>query len=535
MRSYNGTYVTLEEDSVSFKGRSVINNTDLGVFTIATDAATSGIDLDAGTRLSSSVILTDDVSIDDSYYVYYATGEFNKAFLSAYNNTGFDKYQTSFNSNNPSQLLMGHHFPKRTEATRDSHELREARQNYFVRFKLDPNYRKGKGFYFSDLDIDTDGGAFMANYFNYKLVDQNSNHIPVGNNKCGVMLKTNLRQEISSFSGSFATPDLTPGYSETYVYCLEENGQKYVSNMVNFEIKNAMANVTVIAAPTDNTKSSVLGVYKLDDGDFTGNISNYTLRFTQKYDNPDYAFFMPDDNHLSYFDYRVNGITNKGEIGTYTNSGTFTVATNASNATVAKEYGTSEYGYTSGKTRLFAHTFCLPRGRYCLGSASAKDTQCTPKIFYVCAQGQDDGQFDFDDNVFSSVDRVENVDFLNVPRFDMNGNESIIVETIAAYDPNSQSDGNKLGNRRCYIALVNSDRSKFGSAAPSDLSFTYDPSSEKFLITSTLENQTLLDNIIYIAVDNYKPQLTNGSSKSLTVNLLGIESNGEIIVYPAGS
>ena len=37
------------------------------------------------------------------------------------------------------------------------------------------------------------------------------------------------------------------------------------------------------------------------------------------------------------------------------------------------------------------------------------------------------------------------------------------------------------------------------------------------------------------AVDNYKPNLTNGDQKELTIYLLGIESNGQVIVYPAGN
>ena len=545
LRSYNGNYITLEEDAVSFKGRAIVTNTDLGVFTIATDARTSGTNADAGENIERSVILTDDdltiddASGEDNYYIYYSTGEFNKSFHDAHTGVKFTDYLESFNDRTKTTLLPGYHFPKKEHLSRDSFEIREARQNYFVRFKLDPGYRRGKGFYFSDVDINSDGGAFLANYFNYKLVDQNSYHIPAGDNKCGVMLKTNLRQEVSSFAASFALPDMTPyGGVDKKIYCLEdEENKKYVNNMVNFEIKNDLANVTVIAAPTDLSKPSALGIYRLDNSDFEGSIDyaidDYNLRFTQKYDNPDYAFFMPTDSNLSYFDYRVNSLTKRGEIGTFDSAGTFTVATNVSDATVPAEFNKTEFGYETNKTRLFAHTFCLPRGRYCMGSAS-KDSQCVPKIYYICAQGQDDGQFDFDDNVFASTDRVENVDFINVPRFDTNGDANIIVADITSYNPSSPTDGNKLGNRRCYVALVNSDRSEFGSSIPSNLSFTYDPVSGKFKITSTLTGQYLIDVMTHVAVDNYKPTLANGDQKDLTVVLLGIESNGEVIVYPAG-
>lgn len=547
LRSYEGNYITIAEDAVTFRGRQIVTNTDLGVFTVATDARTTGMNANAGENIDRSVVMTDedltidDASGDDNYYIYYSTGEFNKTYHSTYG-TGlnFASYVDNFQNTSSTSILLGRHFPRKDQVTRESFETREARQNYFVRFKLDPGYRRGKGFYFSDVDTETDGGAFMANYFNYKLVDQNSYHIPVGNNKCGVMLKNNLRQEVSSFAASFACPDLTPyqGVART-CYALEDAEQNpYVSNMVNFEIKNELANVTVIAAPSDSSLPSALGVYKIDNSDFTGHIDyamdDYDMRFTQSYDDPDYAFFMPTTNSLAYFDYRVNSLTQKGEIGTYSSGGTFTAATNATDATVPSEYNTTEFGYEDGKTRLFAHTFCLPKGRYCIGSA-ARNNQCVPKIYYMCAQGQDDGQFDFDDNVFASTDRVENVDFINTPRFALDGTESIIVSDITAYNPSSPTDGNKLGNRRLYVALVNSDRSMFGDSIPSNLSFTFDQSTGKFLIVSTLTGQDLIDVMTRVAVDNYKPNLTNGDQKELTINLLGIESNGQVIVYPAGS
>ena len=539
----NNVYVTQEVDSVSFKGRTIVTNTDLGVFTVATDATTYGIGGSSGTNIDKSVVLTDDdiavddISGNDNYYIYYSTGEYNKDTATKIGSS-FTNYLNSYNSSNTttdnSHILPGHHFPRRDQISRESFELREARQNYFVRFKLDPNYRRGKGFYFSDVDTDTDGGSFMADYFNYKLVDQNSHHIPIGNNKCGVMLKNNLRQDIGVFSASFALPDLSPQQAggAADAYCLEDaEGNRYVSNMINFEVKNDLANVTIVAAPTDNTKAAALGIYKLDDSDFSGSIdyetSNYNLMFNQKYDNPDYAFFMPSDSRLTYFDYHINNLTKKGEIGTFSSDGTFTVADNKLDATVPTEYGKTELGYEAGKTRLFAHTFCLPRGRYCVGSASSS-SQCVPKVYYLCAQGQDDGQFDFDDTVFASDDRVEDVDFINIPRFANDGTENISIVDITTYNPTSPTEGNRLGNRRCYVVLVNSDRTLFTDSSNSNLSFEYNQSTGKFVISSTT-----LSAIEHIAVDNYNHSYA-GDPKQLTVVLIGIESNQQVIVYPAG-
>ena len=255
------------------------------------------------------MILTNDVSINDNYFIYYATGEYNKEYQRVYKGgESFDNYLKSYDTNNGTLLLTGQHFPRRNQFTKESFGEREARHNYFIRFKLDPRGRSGKGFYFSDLDTESDGGAFMANYFNYKLVDQDSHHIPIGNNKCGVMLKNNLRQDIGSLSASFALPDLATDIGGVMpdAFCLiDEENNKYVSNMVNFEIKSDLANVTVVAAPTDRNKPAALGIYKLDDSDFDNGVidvemGTYYNKFLQKYNNPDYAFFMPTDDRLSY-------------------------------------------------------------------------------------------------------------------------------------------------------------------------------------------------------------------------------------------
>ena len=538
LRQYNSNYITIGNDAVSFKGREIVHNTDLGVFTVATDAKTTGMNSDAGINIGNSVITSeDDLAVDDNYYVYYSTGEYVKNYLPG---VTFANYVESYNDRTKTTILPGYHFPSRDQVTRESFALREARQNYFIRFKLDPRYRKGKGFYFSDVDTNTDGGAFLANYFNYKLVDQNGNHIPAGTNKCGVMLKTNLREEVSSFSASFALPKVeTIGSVLSDIYCLEDEERKpYVSNMVNFEIVNEEANVTIIAAPSDKTKPSALGIYKLDNSDFEGSINyekeEYNMKFKQRYDNPDYAFFMPTDSNLSYFDYRINSFTHKGEVGVYTDdSGEhFDVANNGTDATVPAEYGKSEFGYSSGKTRLFAHTFLLPKGRYCISSAVlSNDAACAPKVYYICAQGQDDGQFDFDDTVYASSDRVENVDFINVPRFAEDGTANISLVDVSVYNPSSPTEGDRLGNRRLYVAFVNSDRSEF-AALPSDVTFTYDPGSGKFIISSTLSGSDLIEAITHVAVDNYKPTLTNGDQKDLTIVLFDIESNGDVIAYP---
>ena len=532
LRNYNNQYITLKKDSVSFAGRKIITNQDLGVFTVATDpetldGASSGMYLDRSVILSESKA---DLTYNNDYYIYYTTGEFNKEYQETYGGSTITNYLDNYNNRNNNHFLAGYYIPSKDQVTRDSFITREERQNYVIRFKLDPG-RRNKGFYLCDVDKDTDSGAFFANYFNYKLVDQDGLHIPINDNKCGLMLKDNLRQEISSFSASFGLPDLYYSGTGSFrnPYCLQDSeGKNYVGNMINFEVKTNLANVTIIAAPTDASKGAALGVFKMGDDDFTGDIANYTLRFNKLSNNPDYAFFMPKTSNLAYFDYKYNETTNKGEVGTYDNNGNFVAGSRK--ATVPSEYGVTESLY-GGNTRLYAHTFCLPKGRYCIGSASKAD-QSVPKVYYICAQGQDDGQLDFDDTVFASDDRVENVDFTNVPRFANDGTPQITIDSsVDSYNPNDPLTGDNLINRRLYVALVNSRRSIFTDGY-CYLSFVYDSNTGKFIISSVKDNVDTKNAITFIAVDNYNHSFAGSPPKQLTVSLLGSESSGQVIVYP---
>lgn len=550
LRHYLGEYVTLQKDAVSFKGQQIISNEDLGVFTVATDPQTEITGQQSRSGLEKSVVLSEDEStltVGGNYYIYYATGEYNKSYHTKYK-TGstFSNYLDSYNTVNSSTIVPGYSLPRKDQLTRESFLSREARQNYIVRFKLDPT-RPNKGFYLSGLDTDTDGGAFFANYFNYKLVDQDGNHIPTDDGHCGVQLLDNHREEIRAFSSSFALPDLTGKIGDVYAqaYSLQDTkGKRYVGNMINFEITTAMANVTVIASPTNPGKKTVgcaaLGIYKLDDDDSDFEDADDGVVFNQKYNDPDYAFFMPTDSNLAYYDYHYDSTSLKGKIGVYDSKNTFVA--NAKNATVPSDYNSHEYASSSGKTRLFAHTFCLPRGRYCMGSAS-KDNQYVPKVYYICAQGQDNGQFDFDDTVFSSADRVENVDFTKVSRFDANNVPQIIPNeegtVITSYDPS----GSNIVDRRLYVALVNSQRSTFLKTMPCCVSFKYDTQTGRFVISSILEDEHGVQTdtkaaIKYIAVDNYEHSYGSPSPrKNLTVYLIDQASNNvtnatNVVVYP---
>ena len=521
-RNSSNQYITKSTGYVSFNGRKIISNSDLGIFTVATDYATSGMYDEADTNLSKSAVQKEDVSINsNSYYVYYATGEYQKG-----KGIALSEYTNSIKSDNQTEFHNGYHLPyydttnEKSNITSESFEQRDRHQNYFFRFKVDGNYRTGKGFYFSDVDKNTSGGDFLSKYFENKLVDQNGLKIlaSANSNKSGVMLRNSLGQEIRKFSSSFATPS-----SSEKMYCLiNQDYDNPAANMVNFEVKTDVANVTVVAGLADITKSAALGVYKIDgvtrknDGD----LKYINLSFS----NPDYAFFMPTDYHLAYFDYMVDN-QGKGRIGVYDSSGNFSEATGNTEATVPKMYGlNNEYGFESNKTRLYCHTFKLPKGRYCLGSATAEGLA---KIFYVCAQGQTDGQIQFNDNAFASRDEVKDIDFTKIERYTYNNGSvttNIEMGTVTDYDPNS----NLLENKRCYVALTNSDRSSF-DAALCDIRFAYE--NEVFNITSPSSTTSA---IIYLSVTSYAESHNVSGLPHTPVSLFGAAaSDAEVLHYPA--
>ena len=536
-----GKYVTLENNSISLNRKRVVKK-DLGIFTVATDNDGTGMGADAFVDLADSVIRKEptQTAIDGKYYLYYTTGEYQAARDGADN---FNTFRDSMVSNTPSKIHQGHYLPSAKEISSDSFDKRESEQNYIFRFTLDPSYRKSHGFYFSDIDKTKPGGGFLSKYFEHKLVDQNG--LPVTKKLLkGVMLRNGLGTELTSITSSFSTPDLSSGIK---MYTIDNADEGYpAANMVNFEIKTARANVTVVSANSNPTLPSAVGIYRIDPGDYVG--SGDTRYINQAFDHPDYAFFMPKDDQLSYFDYRVNN-SGVGEIGTYVGE-TFEEATIHTKATMPKEYGYgTEFGYASGKTRLYVHTFLLPEGRYCIGAPTGTSINAedglqsvdlgVPKIYFVGAQGQTDGTYELNANVFTGNDQVANIDFLKKARFTYNEDTELYEETVTLeghdliYNP---SDTN-LQDQRCYVALANSDRSYFeDTPSPSHLDFIYGKEHEEDLTEIFMIQSDTMAAISRVVVTNYGKSygLTNSVTDldNLIVKVLNKEKeNGDTIVY----
>lgn len=529
LRYGNGSYVTLASNTVSFNRQKVIKSTDLGIFTIATDQTGTGMGADASSGLANSVVNYEDCSINNDYFVYYATGEYDKT-----KGISFAKYRDGVKQATPEQFFPGYHFPNYDQISTQSFEQRDAHQNYIVRFKVDSTYRTGKGFYFSDVDKTSPGGSFMSHYFENKLVDKDGNPILASSDSklSGIMLRNSLGQEIRSFSSSFATPDLSPNGMR--MYCIDNEEEGYpAANMINFEIKTNTANVTVIAGQADISKPAALGVYKIGktmaERQTYGGVPYVNVNF----EAPDYAFFMPAQDHLAYFDYMVDN--DVGKIGVYNSTGTvFTEATTNTEATIPSLYNASEYGYSSGKTRLYAHTFKLEPGRYCLASATGPNRsggnseEGLAKIFYVCAQGQTDGNIQLIDNTFASEDEVKNVDFTKIERYSYNQSTGEVTINIVMGDVNIYNANDPhIENQRLYVSLLTIDRSLF-DAAQANVEFVYEDT--KFKIKT--DN---LAAMLRVVVSNYarNHQQVTGLTNT-TIKLFDLpESNADKITYPA--
>ena len=523
-KNNNNQYVTLATNTVSFNRNSVISNNDLGIFTVATDVGNNnGMGQYAGQYLDRSVVRWEDLSVSGSYYVYYATGEYNKTL-----GYPFSKYRDGIQQDTPEQFFPGYHFQNADQISTESFTQRDATQNYIIRFKVEGNSRTGRGFYFSDVDKTTPGGSFMSHYFENKLVDKEGHAILASANSdlSGVMLRNSLGQEIRSFSASFSTPDMSgAGFTMS---CIKNADFDYpAANMVNFKVETNTANVTVIAGLTDLTRPAALGVWKVDNDILDKEGSPYVNR---NYEDPDFAFFMPTDDHLAFFDYGLDA-NDKYQIGLYDQNGYVVPATTNTEAYMPSMHGVNaDSRYASGKTRLYAHTFKLEPGQYCLGSATGTyrsgGNEGTAKIYYLCAQGQTDGNIQFVDNTFASEDQVQNIDFIKQERYTYNENThqvttNITMGDVTAYDPTDP----RIDNQRVYVSFANTERSSFKAEA-CDITFVYEDNKFKISSTST-------SSINHLVISNYgKTHPITGAVNSYIVLFGGDPTNENKLVYP---
>ena len=474
--SYRWTYAP---NTVSLRGRSVIQDSleddyGLGVFAVATDTTTDGNGATYYNENLGQCMIEKGSEINE---IYYTTAEWKNTSLETSSNWG--ETQTGNKMVHP-----GYFIPDEYDNGSGSHY--EKNVNYIFRTELDGDSSR---FYFADADTSTKGGNFLKEYFHSKLVDSDSNPISKTSANCGVMVKDVDGDNIASFTASLHLPNSSnDGNSNLHYMVSPTDAEKtLISRTVNFTIKADWANVTVIArkASGGNNKGAQVGIYRVSD--ITPGASLLTDR---AYDRPDYAMYIPSDSDFAYFDFE-DGVVGNSTSGSFAQS----------------RYANVDHSTNSTVGKLFAHTFCLPKGDYAIATSS---NDCY--LHYVCAQGQDAGDFNTAGTLHSVINTIEFVDFLKTPMYkEQDGN---LVKVFDFAHPE---------DKRCFLALDQTHVSHF-KTGHLVLTFDYNETDGHYYIqvgTSGQESQ-----ITTISTVNY-------AKFKLTIHLINQVSRDESITYPA--
>ena len=464
---------TYAPDTVSLRGRSVIQDSlekdyGLGVFTVATDTLTDGNGASYYNVGLERCMIEKGSDISD---IYYTTAEWHNDTLADASTWGSSK-------SGDGRVSPGYYIPD----DYDFDAAGEKNHNFIFKTRLDNSTSR---FYFADADTTKKGGNFIGEYFHHKLVDGGGNPIPKTNAMCGVMVKDKDGDNIGDFSASFHLPN--KDNDATQMHYMIHDDKTMISRTVNFSIKVSMANVTVIAKKADGaTGEAQIGIYDVD-----GITPGANLLTNRNYSKPDYAMYIPSDSDFAYFDYQ-GGVVGNSVTGVFAESRYPNIAHSS--------------GSTSGK--LFAHTFCLPEGNYAIATSS---NDCY--LYYVCAQGQEAGDYTTGGTIQSSVNSISFVDFAKFGKYITNDQS----EVVAAFN----FDHPELG--RCFLSLDQKHVSRFTNGHVK-LGVTYNDSDDEFYIqTDQASQQAAITTISTVNYGKYK----------LTINLITASgSNDESITWP---
>lgn len=467
-------------NKIALRGREVIRDSaekdyGLGVFTIVTDTTTEGTGYSYyGDNIDNCVIQKDATQTDT---IYYTTAEWQNPDLESTTQwSGDDK-------DGDKHIHPGYYIPDEYDSDPEYHK----NLNFIFKTQLT---NADNRWYFADADEETKGGSFLKEYFHSKLVDSTGTYIPKTDPRCGVMIKDRDKANIGYLDASLRLPrkDNDGGGKMHYMQDPDAPENILISRTVNFSISKNLANVTVIAKKTNSGGDRVrIGIYRVDD--ITGKADYLTDR---NYDEPEYAMYIPRDKEFAYFDYQNRKVGNSNGAG-----GTF------------QESRYANISHSDGSTlgKLFAHTFTLPKGHYAI--ASSGNTECN--LYYVCAQGQESGDFDSGGSVSSLVNSVDLVDFVKEPAYE-------IVEGV----PVARFNWNSPELSRCFLSLNSDELSKFG-IGHLELSFLYNASDGEFYIQAGAAGQ--LAQIEKISTLNY-------AQTKLRIHLMNLAASREqTLVY----
>ena len=433
-----------KDQSVDFSGLTVIEDEDdanrgLGVFSLVT----ADIETNASNNFDANLgafAITKEAS--DSKKLYYTTAEYR----TENNNEDITKW-----TNSGAQYHLDHEMTLPEYVSDETFAQLERHKNWNIECTLQSNEDAGGYNYFADAKNDT----FIHKYFKYKLRNDNNEVLSDDSQNLGLFIKQvdNASGETSNITAfntylSMAKPgSFNPKNDESKPY------HGAIPGTIQFEVYSSVGNVTVIAGSGSGFDNFV-GVWKKIE-----NAVSYPA--TQ----PDYAMYVPSSTSgpFPYFRYKgghdVNG--NKlGVVQSYTDTtagtGVNGGSSNENDWDVAGEGQTAiaRLDNTVGQ-RLFAHTFCLPKGKYFIASP-----RNTVKIYYVAAQGQIEGNTGTTESIYDKRNIIENIDFIKASPF--NGNPF------------------NLESSRMYLSLSNCN---FGNSQ-GRISVTYDTSNNCARITA---------------------------------------------------
>ena len=474
--AYRYTYAP---NTVSLRGRSAIRDSlekdyGLGVFTIVTDTMTSGNGATYYNENLDKCMIEKESAYQD---IYYVTAEWQNTNLDPA--SSWNEYQQGAWRVHPGYVI-----PKDFDS--ESNANYEKNVNFIFKTRLDGESSR---FYFADADSTSIGGNYLTEYFHSKLVDANGNPISKTSASRGVMIKDKSGNNIASFSSSLHLPNQSNDDSQTLHYMVDpDNDEKtLISRTVNFSIKAEKANVTVVVRKASNqqSNSAQVGIYRVN------NINRRASLLTDRdYSRPDYAMYIPSDSNFAYFDYQ-NGKVGNSELGYFQES----------------QYANIAHTNSSTTGKLFAHTFCLPKGDYAIAVPSS---DCY--LHYVCAQGQDEGDFGTAGVLTSIINTIELVDFVKAPIY--KEQDGSIIQ-IFSFDHPELS--------RCFLSLDQAHVSHFKSGHL-ELDCHYDDSSGDYYIVVGGSGQEA--QIQTMSVINY-------AKNKMTVHLIDIASSEQTIAYPS--
>ena len=534
-------------NSISLIGQKLIQDDDshnrgLGVFNIATDYRPGGEGseafayYDSSTIVKSKIIGTSTTSNIlpriESQNVYFSTYEYQKD-NPYYNLNDVKNTLNSYSSSSSTSFLPGEHLP--LNVTSSNQPVYEAFYNYLFRFQLNADR---DDFYFSDLNSSSIGGNFLNSYLNYKLIDDTGTPIEPGSSQFGIMIKDKKRKNISELTTNFYlnrwSTDNNGNKKEGRMYINNPNQDDFsISNSINFEIKTDNANVTILVG-NKTDQNSMLGIYKIPTGKDnmkqpSGETAYVPIRDGKEmtWSEPDYGMILSSKTDVSFFEYKSeNGA---GKIGSaelsenYFNDSQEVTSTNNTSQRLNND-GTTDFNSNYSNYiafPIFAHTFKLPKGRYCLGSAIG-DT-C---VYYICAQGQDDGDLSLSANVFSKINRIENVDFLTSLSDPSNPFFNISDNTVTP-------DQNNINAKRCFIIFDSGNVSHFKASSKNSTNqnqFILKMKYENNQFVFSLGDSSYTTSIDRLALTSYKIRQGTGSTNT-NINLFGQNRTESSIIY----